>query len=186
MKKLLVALFGFILLFGCLGIGGNKTATDVSKLLSGKKGPPMELKTTSFLVGGGIPMKYTCEGQNINPELKFENAPREALTFAVILEDKNSNPSGFTHWLVWNIANKTKEIKMDSVDSVQGKNDFGKSNYNGPCPPSEEAHKYRFKGYALDVELNLNDDSTRKDLENAMNGHILAQAEMEGTYKLQK
>lgn len=183
MKKLLLVLLGFILLFGCFGIGGNKTPSDVSNLLSGKASPQMALKTTSFLAGGSIPQKYTCDGQNSNPQLTFENAPRETKTFALIIDDPDSNPSGFVHLVVWNVLNKTKEIKVGIVDGVQGKNSFGSIGYSGPCPPEGEQHTYRFKLYALDAELALPEGSTKEDLQKTMGGHILAEAEINGEYK---
>ncbi|MBI5051303.1 YbhB/YbcL family Raf kinase inhibitor-like protein [Candidatus Micrarchaeota archaeon] len=182
MKKLTIIILGFILLFGCFGIGGKQAGTQVSKIMSGKTGSQMAIKTTSFLAGGNIPMKYTCDGQNVNPQIAFENTPRETKTFGLLVEDIDSGQK-FTHLVVWNIPNKTKEIKVGEIDGLQGKNSFGTLGYSGPCPPEGEQHTYKFKAYALDTELALPEGSTKEEFQKTIGGHVLAEAEITGEYK---
>jgi Raf kinase inhibitor-like YbhB/YbcL family protein len=130
-----------------------------------------------------IPAKYTCDGQDINPVLVIEGVPEKAKSLVLIMDDPDSPSGDFTHWLVWNIDPQTKEIKEDSVpaSAVLGMTDFGKPGYGGPCPGSG-THRYFFKLYALDIVLDLKQGAKKSDLEKAMTGHILAQAELIGKY----
>jgi Raf kinase inhibitor-like YbhB/YbcL family protein len=131
-----------------------------------------------------IPVKYTCDGMDMNPPLTIQNIPPEAKSLALIVDDPDAPRGMWVHWVVWNIDPGTKEIKENSVPAgaKQGMNDFGKSDYGGPCPPSG-THRYFFKLYALDTTLNLGPDTTKATLEAAMKGHIIAQAETIGLYK---
>jgi Raf kinase inhibitor-like YbhB/YbcL family protein len=147
----------------------------------------MKISSSAFQQGGNIPFKFTCDGADANPALGFEGAPAEAKSLVLIVDDPDA-PSGlFTHWLVWNMDARTTEIPESSAPSkaTQGKNDFGKSGYGGPCPPSG-SHRYYFKVFALDTELNLPDGSKRAQLDAAMKGHVIAQGELMGRYSRQK
>ena len=153
----------------------------------GKEGVKMgELKISSsvFENNGSIPKKYTCDGTDVSPPLKIENVPSEAKSLALIVDDPDAPMGTWVHWVLWNIPPETKEVKEGSVPegSQQGMNDFRKQNYGGPCPPSG-THRYLFKLYALDSLLNLNPRSTKADVEKAMKGHILSQAQVVGLYK---
>ena len=143
----------------------------------------MKIKTTAFQEGGNIPSKFTCDGADANPPLRFEGAPAEAKSLALIADDPDAPGGLFTHWLVWNIDPKTTSVEENSAPSngVQGKNDFGKSGYGGPCPPSG-THRYVFKIFALDRQLDLAADSKRAQLDAQMRGHIIAQGELMGRY----
>ncbi len=143
----------------------------------------MKIKTTAFQEGGNIPSKFTCDGADANPPLRFEGAPAEAKSLALIADDPDAPGGLFTHWLVWNIDPKTTSVEENSAPSngVQGKNDFGKSGYGGPCPPSG-THRYVFKIFALDRQLDLAADSKRAQLDAQMRGHIIAQGELIGRY----
>lgn len=144
-----------------------------------------ELKITSPVFGnnGEIPKKYTCDGADLNPPLRFENVPPEARSLALIVDDPDAPMGTWVHWVVWNIDPKTAEIKENTVPkgAFQGINDFRKHDFGGPCPPSG-THRYFFKLYALNIQLNLNTNSKKADLEKAMKGHILAQAQIIGLY----
>lgn len=144
------------------------------------------LKITSPAFGnnGNIPRLYTCDGKDVNPALMIENVPDGAKSLVLIVDDPDAPAGNWVHWVLWNIDPKLKEIKENSVppNSVQGKNDFGKNNYGGPCPPSG-THRYFFKFYALDTPLNLSPDSTKFRLEKAMKGHVLAEGRIVGLYK---
>jgi Raf kinase inhibitor-like YbhB/YbcL family protein len=149
----------------------------------GAGGGKMRIKTTAFQEGGNIPSKFTCDGADANPPLRFEGAPAEAKTLALIVDDPDAPGGLFTHWLVWNINPKTTNVEENSapLNGVQGKNDFGKSGYGGPCPPPG-THRYFFKIFALDRQLDLAADSKRAQLDAQMRGHIIAQGELMGRY----
>lgn len=143
----------------------------------------MKITNPAFQEEGNIPSKFTCDGSDANPTLRFEGAPAEAKSLALIVDDPDA-PSGlFTHWLVWNIDPKTTAIDENSAppNAIQGKNDFGKSGYGGPCPPSG-THRYFFKVFALDRKLELPAGSKRAQLDAQMRGHIIAQGELMGRY----
>ncbi len=150
----------------------------------------MRIKSPVFEHEGKIPARYTCDGENINPPLVFEDAPEGTQTFALIVEDpdvpKEIRPDGmWDHWVVWNIPHDEPEIRenaMFETGGFVGKNTRGKNEYGGPCPPDRE-HRYFFKLYALDDLLDLDPDvATKEDVLRAMEGHVLAQAELMGRY----
>ncbi len=145
---------------------------------------PLNVTSPAFQDGESIPRQYTCDGKDVNPSLVFGNIPREAKSLALIVDDPDAPGRVWVHWVVWNIDPKTKEIKEGSSPSgaIQGKTDFGKNRYGGPCPPSG-THRYYFKLYALDAFLDINSNSTKADLERAMKGHILAEGMLMGRYK---
>ena len=144
-----------------------------------------ELKLTSpaFENNGKIPSRYTCQGQDINPELNIEGVPKNTKSLVLIMDDPDAPIGTWVHWVVWNILVTTK-IKEDSVPlgSMQGLNDFGKHDYGGPCPPSG-THRYFFKIYALDTTLDLDKNSKKEDVEKAIKEHIIAQTKLVGLYK---
>ena len=143
----------------------------------------MKLTSPEFPNFGYVSSKHTCDGENINPELRIEDAPMKAKSLALIMDDPDAPRGTWVHWVVWNIPADTKMIaKGNEPEGVQGKTDFGTTGHGGPCPPSG-IHRYFFKLYALDVSLNLREGSTKKDLENAMKGHIMEKAELVGLYK---
>jgi len=128
-----------------------------------------------------IPSKYTCDGEDVNPPLTIERIPEKTKSLVLIVDDPDA-PSGiWDHWIVWDIP-PTNKIKEDSVPGVEGTNDFNKRSYGGPCPPSG-THRYFFKVYALDAKLNLDQGSRRAEIQEAMEGHILAKGELVGLYE---
>jgi Raf kinase inhibitor-like YbhB/YbcL family protein len=150
-------------------------------------GGKMKISSSAFQEGGGIPSKFTCDGSDKSPPLRIEQIPGEAKSLALIADDPDA-PSGlFTHWIVWNIDPKTSEIVEGSVPSgaVQGQNDFGKSGYGGPCPPPG-MHRYFFKIFALDRQLDLPAGAKRAKLDSVMKGHVIAQGELMGRYSRKK
>ena len=144
----------------------------------------MKISSTAFEHNRQIPKKYTCDGSDVNPPLKFEGIPAEAKSLALIVDDPDAPVGTWVHWVLWNIDPKTTEIKENSVpkSAKQGMNDFRKHDYGGPCPPSG-THRYFFKLYALDTFLNLGPNVTKNDIEFSIEGHILAKAELIGLYK---
>jgi Raf kinase inhibitor-like YbhB/YbcL family protein len=149
----------------------------------------MQLNSAAFRNGEAIPSKFTCEGKDVSPEFSWMDAPPETKTFALVLHDPDApRAGGFTHWLVYNIPANTGHIgegtpKQGRVPDIglQGKNDSGKIGYMGPCPP-RGTHRYIARLYALDAELPLGPGASLDELSAAMDGHILAQAELMGTY----
>ncbi len=143
----------------------------------------MQLTSSAFDYGKPIPSKYTCDGENINPPLTIKDVPEEARSLVLIVDDPDAPMGTFTHWTVWNIDPAITLIPEGWVPegAVEGKTSFGRMGYGGPCPPSG-THRYFFKLYALDKELILDPSADVRELELAMQGHILAQAELMGTY----
>lgn len=153
----------------------------------GKEGKRMaELKITSpvFVTNGYIPARYSCDGADINPPLEIAGVPTGTKSLALIVDDPDAPVGMWVHWVVWNIDPATREIPEDSVPrgASQGKNDWKRNSYGGPCPPSG-VHRYFFKLYALDAKLTLGTGTTKSELERAMAGHLLARSELIGLYK---
>ena len=148
----------------------------------------MKLTSSAFKNNGKIPSKYTCDGKNINPNLEIAEVPEEAVSLVLIMDDpdvpNSIRPDGmWDHWIVFNIPPDTKEINEDSQpQGINGKGTGGKLSYGGPCPPDKE-HRYFFKLYALDIKLNIPEGSSKKEVENAMKDHIIAEAVLVGKYK---
>ena len=140
----------------------------------------MKISSTAFEHDGIIPSKYTCDGEDINPPLKIDDIPKGTKTMALIVDDPDAPVGTWDHWIVWNIP-PTPHIGEHSIPGLQGTNDFKKLPYGGPCPPSG-THRYFFKIYALDAELSLQEGADKDDLESAMKGHVLGQAELIGKY----
>jgi Raf kinase inhibitor-like YbhB/YbcL family protein len=128
-----------------------------------------------------IPQKYTCQGQDINPPLQLSGIPDGTKSLALIVDDPDAPSKTWVHWVVFNIP-VAQEIKENSTPGSLGFNDFGRNNWGGPCPPSGK-HRYFFKAYALDSTLGLKEGAKKQDLEAAMQGHTLAQAQLIGLYQ---
>lgn len=143
----------------------------------------LSLSSPAFQHNSHIPAKYTCDGTDVNPPLVVANSAPGARSLALIVDDPDAPRGTWVHWVVWNISPDTREIKEHTVPSgaSEGMNDFRKRSYGGPCPPSG-THRYFFKLYALDTTLALGSSTTKADLEQAMKGHILVQAEFVGLY----
>ncbi len=137
--------------------------------------------TSVFEDGENIPQKYTCDGQDINPRITVKEVPDRTRSLALVIDDPDAPGQVFDHWVVWNIAPETRTVEEDSVPGTQGMNDFGKHEYGGPCPPDGE-HRYRFKVYALNTKLDLSENTTKDELQQAMQTHIIEQDTLIGTY----
>lgn len=141
----------------------------------------LRVKSPAFESNKPIPRKYTCDGNDINPPLTIEGVPKEAKTLALIVDDPDAPSGTFDHWIVWNIPASTSKISENTVPGKEGLNGARQSGYMGPCPPGG-THRYFFKVYALDAELSLGINSKKKDVEKAMQGHILSKGELVGLY----
>ncbi|MBI2668241.1 YbhB/YbcL family Raf kinase inhibitor-like protein [Candidatus Woesearchaeota archaeon] len=151
----------------------------------------MKLTSSVFQQNEKIPPKYTCDGQNINPPLTISDVPRGAKSLVLLMDDpdipeiakKNFGVQVWDHWIVFNMPPDTKEISEGIAPlGMLGKNTRGNFTYGGPCPPDRE-HRYFFKLYASDIMLDLKAGATKAEVEKAMSGHILAQAELMGRYE---
>jgi len=145
----------------------------------------MKITSQAFDDGGAIPSKYTCDGENINPPLEIASVPEGTKSIAFIMEDPDAPLGIWVHWVKWNIPPETKIIeKGKEPPGVSGKGTSGNLSYEGPCPPND-VHHYIFRVYALDTELALQSGASKKDLESAMEGHILGKGELVGLYSRQ-
>jgi Raf kinase inhibitor-like YbhB/YbcL family protein len=147
----------------------------------------MILTSPSFVNEAAIPKKFTCDGGGINPEFQIQNVPETAKSLALIVHDPDAPlQGGFSHWVVWNIDPKTAFIKEESAPpgAVEGLNGARQVGYTAPCPPpGHGTHHYHFKLYALSVMLDLSPAAAASGLAAAMTGHVLAEAELVGTYE---
>jgi len=150
----------------------------------------IRLFSTAFKNGAEIPSRYTGDGRDVSPPLKWENLPEGTESLALICDDPDAPVGTWVHWVIYGIPPDTKELpeavppkKVLKSGAKQGLNDFRRIGYGGPAPPPGRPHRYFFKLYALDTELDLKPGATKKDLLRAMEGHILAQGQLMGTYK---
>jgi Raf kinase inhibitor-like YbhB/YbcL family protein len=144
------------------------------------------LTIAAFADSGLIPAKFTCEGANVSPELRWNDAPANTRSYALIVDDPDAPVGTFTHWILFDIpAERSNLAEGASAIGVAGKNDFGRAGYGGPCPPRGHGpHRYYFTLYALDItSLKLKAGAGRREMETALRGHILAQAIYLGRYE---
>ncbi len=142
----------------------------------------LKIESPAFADSEKIPPKYTCEGDDLSPPLKFSAISPKTKSLALIVDDPDAPSGTFDHWIAWNLPPTTELAEGASVPN-QGINGFGATRYRGPCPPRGKPHRYFFKLYALDTMVGLEDGSTKDALLNAMKGHIVDQAELIGTYQ---
>lgn len=164
---------------GCISGGGSVNA-------------PKTLEIGSvFHEGGYIPVEFTCDGEDINPPIFIGHIDPKVKSLVIIVDDPDAPGGTFTHWIAWNIPplgeipkGVPKEGVVEApIRMVQGRNDFGRIGYGGPCPPRGKPHHYHFRVYALDTELDLPAGASRKELERAMEGHVLQWGELVGLYE---
>lgn len=143
----------------------------------------MKLTSSAFQNNSQLPAKYTCDGEGINPPLQIAEVPQNTKSLALICDDPDAPSGTFTHWLIWNINPQERIILERSVPqgSIQGLTSTGKPGFISPCPPSG-THRYIFKIYALDCELDLPYNSNKTQLEQSIQNHIIDKAELIGLY----
>lgn len=148
----------------------------------------MKLKSSAFQEGGKIPALYTCQGKNISPPLSISDVPPEAKSLVLLMDDPDVPPSVrpdrmWDHWVIYDMPPATDELAEGTTPpGIQGKNTDGGNRYMGPCPPDRE-HRYFFKLYALSKKLSLPPGATKKQIEKAMQGHIVAECHLMGRYE---
>src|SRR5579885_1072038 len=150
----------------------------------GEEKMTLKITSTAFDEGGMIPAKYTCDGENVSPPLAWSGVPEAAKSLALVADDPDAPGGTWTHWVIYQIPATEKGLAehvpaRDTLDggARQGKNDFKKTGYGGPCPPSG-AHRYFFKLYALDTDVNLAPGATKDQLLKATEGHVVAQGQL--------
>ena len=149
----------------------------------------MELRSTAYRPGGAIPSRYACDGENLSPNFTWSNVPSRTMSLALVLHDPDApRAGGFTHWVVYGIHPATRQIEESASTpgphttlASRGRMTPALSDIQGPCPPSG-THRYTARIYALDIDLELEPGATRKELERAIEGHVLDQAALTGTY----
>lgn len=149
-----------------------------------------QVTTTAFRDAGSIPKKFTCDGPDVSPALSWSDPPAGTKSLAIIADDPDAPGGTWVHWVLYDLPADTRKLPEAVAKdrelpngALQGRNDFGKIGYNGPCPPRGSAHRYFFKLYALDSKTGLKAGATKGDLEHAMKGHVLGQAQFIGKYQ---
>jgi Raf kinase inhibitor-like YbhB/YbcL family protein len=182
-------------LAGCTGGDGTPTPspspTPAASPTDGSAGGQFALSSAAFEAGGAIPEKFSCAGEGVSPPLSVSGVPDDAQTLALVMDDPDAGERPYVHWLVWNVPADTTEWPEDippgeraaDIDGLQGSNSAGKLGYFPSCPPPDDgAHTYRYALYALDTELDLAAGAGRGELEGAMDGHVVAETTLTGTF----
>jgi Raf kinase inhibitor-like YbhB/YbcL family protein len=162
------------------------TGAEPTTTTTNQGGGTMQISSPAF--DSAMPSRFTCDGFDVSPPLTFSGVPSNAASLVLIVDDPDApDPAApkmvWDHWVVWNIDPATRDVAEGRAPdgAVQGKNSWGRNDYGGPCPPIG-THRYFFKLYALDVQLDLPSDATKSTVEKAMQGHVLTEAELIGTY----
>jgi len=149
-----------------------------------------QITTTAFRDGSSIPKRFTCDGSDVSPALSWGDPPAGTISLAIIADDPDAPAGTWVHWVLYDLPADTRKLPEGVAKdrelpngALQGRNDFGKIGYNGPCPPRGSEHRYFFKLYALDSRTGLKAGATKSELERAMKGHVLAQAQLVGKFQ---
>ena len=149
----------------------------------------IKLTSTAFQAGATIPKEYTGDGADQSPALSWSEPPKETQSFALICDDPDAPRGTWVHWVLFNLPAQTRQLEqgVPTTDTLasgakHGKNDFGNVGYGGPAPPKGKPHRYFFRLYALDANLDLPAGASKAQLETAMKGHILAEGQLMGKY----
>ena len=143
----------------------------------------MKLTSSAFQDGSAIPGKHTCDGADVSPPLAWRDVPPNAAAFALICDDPDAPAGTWVHWVLYNVPRTANELREgDAGGGIQGRNDFRTTGYGGPCPPPGKPHRYFFKLYALRSPLTLKAGASKADIERAINGVVLSEAQLIGTY----
>lgn len=189
MKNNISVILAFTIFFISCMKKNPETTSEKQNPNQERRKTEMTITSSAFKEGEMIPSKYTCDGDDISPQLYWSGVPENTKSFALINDDPDAPAGDWVHWIIFNIPGSVNELaekipsdKILDNGTKQGTNDFGKIGYGGPCPPGG-THRYYFKLYALDVYLDRDAGISKKELLNAMEGHILAEAHLMGKYK---
>lgn len=184
-KHVLLVILGILLATGAVGCGSDPTGPATpSAARKGVETMAFELTSPAFAAGQPIPTRYTCDGKDVSPPLRWSDPPPGTQSLALIMDDPDAPVGVWDHWLLFNLPPSIRDLPEKAAPpagALDGKNSWGRTGYGGPCPPGG-THRYFFKLYALDTLLNLKAGAGKSELLKAMEGHILAQAELMGTY----
>jgi Raf kinase inhibitor-like YbhB/YbcL family protein len=174
-----------ILLVGFLSVPMISIATYAQ----GENAMSLTTSSASFRSGGEIPKKFSCDGEDVSPQISWKGAPDGTQEFVLIADDPDAPAGTWTHWVLYDLPASSTSLseglpKSEQLPdgSKQGRNDFRKIGYDGPCPPPGKPHRYFFKIYALDRKLNVKAGAERSEVEKAMSGYVQAKGEYMGTY----
>jgi Raf kinase inhibitor-like YbhB/YbcL family protein len=156
---------------------------EASTASEGGNDMSIQITSSAYTEGSKIPRLYTCDDENVSPPLSWTGVPSDTASLALIMDDPDASSGSWVHWVLYNLpSNLTGLDQGKNGGGMDGKNDFNKLGYGGPCPPRGSNHRYVIKIYALDSSLDLKAGATKAQLENAMRGHILAQGQLLGRY----
>lgn len=171
---------------GCAGEGPGDGSGEAATPAPGVAA--LDVSSAAFEDGQPIPTQHTCDGEDISPPLSWRGAPASTAGFAILVSDPDAPGGTFTHWVVAGIDGETTSLEAGDVPTggIQGTNDFGESSWGGPCPPpGDEPHRYRFTVQATDTNVDLGPDATAEDLRAALDGHVVAEGTLTGSYARQ-
>jgi Raf kinase inhibitor-like YbhB/YbcL family protein len=166
----------FLFMAGC---------TDQESVSSqeGEMDMTIQITSSAYTEGGMIPRQYTCDDKNVSPPLAWTGVPTTTLSLVVIIDDPDAPSGTWVHWVLYNLPPELTSLDQGASGvGTEGKNDFNRTGYGGPCPPKGSTHRYYIKVYALDSVLVLKAGATKSQVENLMRGHILAQGQLMGKY----
>jgi Raf kinase inhibitor-like YbhB/YbcL family protein len=182
--------FALALPLACLLFAGALEAGSFTLTAEGGKAMALDFKSSAFTAGGEIPKRFTCDGPDVSPALAWNDPPAGTQSISLIMDDPDAPAGTWVHWVLYDLPPSARELaegvpkeEQLSNGAHQGRNDFRRIGYGGPCPPPGRPHRYFFKLYALDARTNLKAGATKAELEKAMRGHILAQTDLMGRYK---
>ena len=182
-----------VVLLTVMAIAACDTNAPVANLSPPQGSEPIQITSTAFAPGAPIPAQQTCDGKDLSPDLIWEGIPANTQSIVIIAEDPDALFKPFTHWVLYDLPPKTRQIPAGlppqpfvNIGGGQGKNDFGRYGYGGPCPPKGSTHRYIFRLYALDKLLDLPAGATKAEVLAAIAGHIKATGELMGKYSRKK
>ena len=187
--KVVISMFLFLLLISACS-QKDLPAPELQAASEGmmqENSEPFTLTSSAFQNLEAIPVIYTCDGRDISPPLNWDNPPPSSQSLVLIMDDPDAPVGTWDHWILFNLPPDITSIPEDFTQlpngTKSGSNSWRKNEYGGPCPPGTTSHRYYFKLYALDTELDLPEGSKKAAVEKAMKGHILAQTELVGIYR---
>jgi len=179
---ILIVSLGILFLGACATVAPETSVPADAPSEAIEPAASFELTSTVFAEGASIPVRYSCDGEDISPPLTWNDPPAGTQSFALVMDDPDAPVGTWDHWVVFNLSANMRELsEAANVAAPTGKNSWGRNDYGGPCPP-EGTHRYFFKLYALDTTLDLGENTNKKQVLSAMQDHILAEAELMGTF----
>lgn len=182
-KKNLTKIFELLVCLAIITAVAGCKNQEASLSPEGELEMSIQITSSAFNEGDKIPRVYTCDDKNISPPLEWTGIPSDTVSLALIMDDPDAPAGTWVHWVLYNLPPNLTELEQGkSGGGVDGKNDFNRLGYGGPCPPKGSNHRYFIKVYALDTLLDLIPGATQAQVESAMRGHILTQGQLMGKY----